>query len=189
MAQGRRDLVGGHGVNLPAYKPGIKKETFNYIRGFYPSNPLKNIHSSLFAWILAKEQVPQIVASFMLNNLTNYYVILFSINILLLIVGCFMETVTAVNILVPVFIPLIASLGIDPVHFDVMMILNLMIGILTPPFGTVLFVLSSVANVPVERVAKNTALFILPLLSGFDFDNYFPSINSISTQLNFWKII
>ncbi len=100
-----------------------------------------------------------------------------------------METVTAVNILVPVFIPLIASLGIDPVHFDVMMILNLMIGILTPPFGTVLFVLSSVANVPVERVAKNTALFILPLLSGFDFDNYFPSINSISTQLNFWKII
>ena len=104
------------------------------------------------------------VASFMINKINNYYLILFSINILLLIVGCFMETAAAINILVPVFIPLMAKLGIDPVHFGVMMILNLMIGTLTPPFGTVLFVLSSVAKLPVEQVARSTAIFILPLI-------------------------
>jgi tripartite ATP-independent transporter DctM subunit len=122
------------------------------------------VSATLFAWILAKEQVPQVVAEFMLGKMQNYYLILFSINILLLVVGCFMETVAAVNILVPVFIPLIQKLGIDPVHFGVIMILNLMIGILTPPFGTVLFVLSSVAKVPVEKVAKDTAIFLIPLV-------------------------
>ncbi len=122
------------------------------------------VSASLFAWILAKEQVPQIVANFMLNHIHNYYLILLSINILLLIVGLFMETVAAINILVPVFLPLMASLGIDPVHFGVIMILNLMIGILTPPFGTVLFVLSSVANTTVENVARSTAIYIIPLV-------------------------
>ncbi len=120
--------------------------------------------ATLFAWILAKEQVPQAIATFMLDHLNNYYLILLSINILLLIVGLFMETVAAINILVPVFLPLIAELGIDPVHFGVIMILNLMIGLLTPPFGTVLFVLSSVAEVPVETVAKSTMIFIIPLI-------------------------
>ncbi len=121
------------------------------------------VSATLFAWILAKEQVPQAVSAFMLSKISNYYLILLSINVLLLIVGCFMETVASINILVPVFIPLMQELGIDPVHFGVMMILNLMIGILTPPFGTVLFVLSSVAKVSVERVARDTAIFILPL--------------------------
>jgi tripartite ATP-independent transporter DctM subunit len=121
------------------------------------------VAATLFAWILAKEQVPQTVSAFMLGKINNYYLILLSINVLLLVVGCFMETVASINILVPVFIPLMKELGIDPVHFGVMMILNLMIGILTPPFGTVLFVLSSVAKVSVERVARDTAIFILPL--------------------------
>jgi tripartite ATP-independent transporter DctM subunit len=122
------------------------------------------VAAMLFAWILAKEQVPQMVAAFMIDRIQNYYLILFSINILLLIVGCFMETAAAINILVPVFIPLMGKIGIDPVHFGVMMILNLMIGTLTPPFGTVLFVLSSVAKIPVEAVARSTAIFILPLV-------------------------
>jgi tripartite ATP-independent transporter DctM subunit len=122
------------------------------------------VAAMLFAWILAKEQVPQMVASFMIEKIHNYYLILFSVNILLLFVGCFMETAAAINILVPVFIPLMAKIGIDPVHFGVMMILNLMIGTLTPPFGTVLFVLSSVAKLPVEAVARSTAIFILPLI-------------------------
>ena len=122
------------------------------------------VSATLFAWILAKEQFPQMVATFMLEELKDYYLILFSINVLLLIIGCFMETVAIVNILVPVFIPIMQHLNIDPVHFGIMMIINLMIGVLTPPFGSVLFVLSSVANVPVERVARDTALFIIPIL-------------------------
>lgn len=118
----------------------------------------------LFAWILAREQVPQTVASMILQWTDNYYIILFSINILLLIVGCFMETVAAINILVPVFLPILTELGVSPVQFGVIMILNLMIGLLTPPFGSVLFVLSSIAKTPFERVAKATAIFIIPLI-------------------------
>lgn len=145
------------------------------------------VSATLFAWILAKEQVPQAVAAFMLNKIHNYYLILLSINVLLLIVGCFMETVASINILVPVFIPLMNELGIDPVHFGVMMILNLMIGILTPPFGTVLFVLSSVAKVSVEEVAKDTALFILPLLIVLILIVLFPQLTLFLPNLIFGK--
>ncbi|RPI03360.1 MAG: TRAP transporter large permease, partial [Zetaproteobacteria bacterium] len=119
--------------------------------------------ATLFAWILAKEKVPVLVANFMLTQFENYYVILLIINCVLLLVGCFMETVAAINILVPVFLPLIDKLGIDPVHFGIIVILNLTIGLLTPPFGTVLFVLSSVAKVPVEDVARHTAVYLIPL--------------------------
>ena len=98
-----------------------------------------------------------------------------------------METVASINILVPVFIPLMQQLGIDPVHFGVMMILNLMIGILTPPFGTVLFVLSSVAKVSVERVAKDTALFILPLLVVLILIVLFPKLTLFLPNLFFGK--
>ena len=120
--------------------------------------------ATLFAWILARERVPQIVAAFMLNRVENYYLIFFAINILLILVGAFMETVASINILVPVFLPIMAALGIDPVHFGVVMIFNLMIGVLTPPFGSVLFVLSSVADTPVEKVAKYTFMYLFPLI-------------------------
>jgi tripartite ATP-independent transporter DctM subunit len=122
------------------------------------------VAATLFAWILAKEQVPQAVADFLLSRVSNYYVLLFLINIVLLGVGCFMETVASINILVPVFLPLIEQMGIDPVHFGIMMILNLVIGVITPPFGSVLFVLSGVAKVPVDKVARATFRFYPSLI-------------------------
>ncbi len=134
------------------------------------------VSATLFAWILAKEQFPQMFSTFMLEKVQNYYLILFSINILLLIVGCFMETVAIINILVPVFIPIMQQLNIDPVHFGIMMIINLMIGVLTPPFGSVLFVLSSVANVSVEKVARDTAIFIIPILVVLFLITVFPPV-------------
>jgi len=145
------------------------------------------VSATLFAWILAKEQFPQMVATFMLEQLKNYYLILFSINALLLIIGCFMETVAIVNILVPVFIPIMHHLNIDPVHFGVMMIINLMIGVLTPPFGSVLFVLSSVAKVPVERVAKDTAVFIIPILVVLFLITIFPPLTLFLPNLIYGK--
>jgi tripartite ATP-independent transporter DctM subunit len=145
------------------------------------------VSATLFAWILAREQFPQMVATFMLEKLRNYYLILFSINALLLILGCFMETVAIVNILVPVFIPIMQHLNIDPVHFGVMMILNLMIGVLTPPFGSVLFVLSSVAKVPVERVARDTALFLIPILFVLFLVAVFPPLTLFLPNLIYGK--
>ena len=145
------------------------------------------VSATLFAWILAKEQFPQMVATFMLEQLKDYYLILFSINVLLLIIGCFMETVAIVNILVPVFIPIMQHLNIDPVHFGVMMIINLMIGVLTPPFGSVLFVLSSVAKVPVEKVARDTALFIIPILVVLFLITVFPPLTLFLPNLIYGK--
>ena len=143
------------------------------------------VSATLFAWILAKEQIPQIVATFLLDKVSNYYVLLLLINLVLLLVGCFMETVASINILVPVFLPLIKQMGIDPVHFGIMMILNLVIGVITPPFGTVLFVLSSVAKVPVDKVARATFKFFPPLLIVLFLIAVFPQITLFLPNLIF----
>ena len=96
--------------------------------------------------------------------------------VLLLIVGCFMETIAAITILVPVFMPIIAKLGIDPVHFGLVMILNLMIGLLTPPVGMVLFVLQKVARVSFEATVAAVLPWLGPLLVTLALITYFPQI-------------
>jgi tripartite ATP-independent transporter DctM subunit len=143
------------------------------------------VAATLFAWILAKEQIPQAVAYFLITKVNNYYVLLFLMNIVLLIVGCFMETVASINILVPVFLPLIEQMGIDPVHFGIMMILNLVIGCITPPFGSVLFVLSGVAKVPVDKVARATFKFYPSLLIVLFLVTYIPQISLFLPDLFF----
>jgi tripartite ATP-independent transporter DctM subunit len=143
------------------------------------------VAATLFAWILAKEQIPQAVAHFLLTKVSNYYVLLLLINIVLLVVGCFMETVASINILVPVFLPLIAEMGIDPVHFGIMMILNLVIGVITPPFGSVLFVLSGVAKVPVDKVARATFKFYPSLIVVLLLIAYIPQITLFLPNLLF----
>ena len=90
--------------------------------------------------------------------------ILIVMNLILLAVGCFMETVAAITILVPVMLPIAVTLGIDPVHFGVIMVLNLMLGLLTPPVGMVLYVLARVAKIPFEQCVVGTAPFLIPLV-------------------------
>jgi TRAP-type C4-dicarboxylate transport system permease large subunit len=103
-------------------------------------------------------------ASLILAITENPILILLMINVILLIVGCFMETIAAITILVPVLLPIVVKLGIDPVHFGVIMVLNLMIGLLTPPVGMVIYVLSRVSGVPFERCVTATAPFLIPLV-------------------------
>ncbi|MCF3936001.1 TRAP transporter large permease [Acuticoccus sp. M5D2P5] len=119
--------------------------------------------ASIFAWILTSNRVPEHFAALLLSASDNPIVILILINLILLIVGCFMETVAAITILVPVLLPIAINVGVDPVHFGVIMVLNLMIGLLTPPIGMVLYVLSRVSNVPFERCVTATAPFLIPL--------------------------
>jgi len=119
--------------------------------------------ASLFAWILASAQVPQALASFFLDTLPNKYVALLVINILLFVAGTFMETISAITILTPVLMPVVVNFGIDPVHFGIVMILNLMIGLLTPPVGMVLYVLAGVSKVPFERIARVVTPYIVVL--------------------------
>jgi len=120
--------------------------------------------AAIFAWILTSNRVPEAVAGMLLSASDRPWVILLLINLILLIVGCFMETVAAITILVPVLLPVAMELGIDPVHFGVIMVLNLMLGLLTPPVGMVLYVLARVAKIPFERCVVSTAPFLIPLV-------------------------
>ena len=132
--------------------------------------------ASLMGWVLARAQVPQQLGTFILGTTRNPLIILLMINIFLLIVGCFMEALAAMIILVPVFMPIIQSVGIDPVHFGLVMTLNLMIGTITPPVGIVLFVVSRVANLPFEVVTKATAPFLIPLIAVLILITVFPPL-------------
>ena len=107
--------------------------------------------ASIFAWVLTTTQVTDAIADLGALDLRQSAGLPALANIFLLFVGCFMETIAAITILVPVFMPIIAKLGIDPVHFGLVMVLNLMIGLLTPPVGMVLFVLQKVARLSFER--------------------------------------
>ncbi len=121
--------------------------------------------ASIFAWILTSNRVPEQFAALILSVSENPIVVLLLINLILLAVGCFLETVAAITILVPVLLPIAVKVGVDPVHFGVILVLNLMIGLLTPPVGMVLYVLSRVAKVPFERCMAATAPFLIPLVA------------------------
>jgi tripartite ATP-independent transporter DctM subunit len=132
--------------------------------------------ASIFAWILTSNRVEQGLADAILGITTNTYVLLLLVNVFLLIVGCFLETVAAITILVPVLLPIMVKAGVDPVHFGLIMVFNLMIGLLTPPVGMVLFVLARVARVSVERVAAAVYPFLLPLVVVLLVITYFPDL-------------
>ncbi len=117
--------------------------------------------ANLFGWILIVEQIPQTIASEILDFTTNKYVVLLLINILLIVVGTFMETIAALLILFPILLNVAVSVGVDPIHFGVIAVLNLIIGLTTPPVGVCLFVASSIGKVSIGKVAKAGFPFLL----------------------------
>ncbi len=121
--------------------------------------------ASIFAWLLTSNRVTEQFANLVSGFTDNKFLILILLNLILFIVGFFMETVAAITILVPVLLPLAVSVGVDPVHFGVIMVLNLMIGLLTPPVGMVLYVLSRVSGVSFERCTQATLPFLIPLVA------------------------
>lgn len=120
--------------------------------------------ASLFGWVLTTTRLAETAAEALLSLTTNRYVILLLINVLLLVVGCFLEPIASISILVPVLMPVITKVGIDPVHFGVMMTLNLMIGLLHPPLGMVLFVLARIAKLSLERTTMAILPWFIPLM-------------------------
>ena len=132
--------------------------------------------ASIFAWVLTTTRVTEDIAAWVLSISDNPLVFLLLANVFLLFVGCFMETIAAITILVPVFMPIIAKLGIDPVHFGLVMILNLMIGLLTPPVGMVLFVLQKVARISFEATVRAVLPWLWPLLVTLVLITYFPQL-------------
>lgn len=133
--------------------------------------------ASIFAWIMTSNQVTQRVLDLMGNFSDSKIAVLVMANVVLLIVGCFMETIAAITILVPVLLPLAVGVGVDPVHFGVIMVLNLMIGLLTPPVGMVLYVLSRVSDVSFERCMRGTLPFLVPLIICLLLVTFIPAIS------------
>ena len=116
--------------------------------------------STSFAYVMTLEQVPETLSAFILGLSSNKIVVLLIMNVFLLIVGMFMDNISSCTILAPILLPVATALGVNPVHFGILMTMNLAIGFITPPYGVNLFVGSSVARIPFERVVK----WIWPLI-------------------------
>ncbi len=115
----------------------------------------------LFGWILAAETVPEIVAKAMISVTKNPILILLLVNVLLLFIGTIMETLAAIILLTPILLPLVQDMGIDPIHFGIIMTVNLNIGLATPPLGVCLLVASPIAEVSLEKIALATVPFLV----------------------------
>jgi len=119
--------------------------------------------ASLFGWILAVEQVPQMFSSFLLSTSNNPIVLLAIINLMLLVVGTILDSTTAILLLVPIIIPPLVSVGIDPIHLGIIFVFNIMVGLITPPMGLSLFMVSRIAKVPISKVVKQVLPYYVPL--------------------------
>ena len=133
--------------------------------------------ASIFAWILTSNRVTEHFVALISDVTTNKFLVLLLLNAILFVVGFFMETVAAITILVPVLLPIAMKVGVDPVHFGVIMVLNLMIGLLTPPVGMVLYVLSRVSGVSFEECTKATLPFLIPLVAVLLLITYVPEFS------------
>ena len=132
--------------------------------------------ASIFGWLLTATGVTAAIGQWVLGVTDQPWQFLLLANLLMLFVGCFLEPTAAITILVPILVPICQQLGIDLVHFGLVMVLNLMIGLLHPPMGMVLFVLARVANLSVERTTMAILPWLVPLIGSLVLITYVPSI-------------
>lgn len=121
--------------------------------------------AALLGYALSMSRLPQEFGTWLTGTLSSKLVYLLMVNVILLVVGCFMEAISAMLILIPILVPPALALGIDPTQFGVVVVLNLMIGTITPPVGIVLFITARVADLPFDKVCKATLPFLWPLVA------------------------
>jgi TRAP-type C4-dicarboxylate transport system permease large subunit len=132
--------------------------------------------ASVFGWLLTASGATVAIAQWVLSFTNEAWVFLLMANLLMLFVGCFLEPTAAITILVPILLPICQQLGIDPVHFGLVMVLNLMIGLLHPPMGMVLFVLARIAKLSVERTTVAILPWLIPLVGSLIVITYVPQL-------------
>ena len=120
--------------------------------------------AALFAWVFTIDRVPTMASEFLLGLSTNPLVLLLIVNCLLLVVGMILESIAAILILAPILTPALMKAGVDPVHLGLIVVLNLMIGLLTPPVGMSLYMVSIVGKMPLQRVIAGAMPFLIPLV-------------------------
>lgn len=139
--------------------------------------------ATIFGRILTIEGIPVMIAEKIIGMTDNPYMILLLINLLFLFVGMFMETIAAIIILTPILLPVVVSVGVDPVHFGIVMIVNLATGMVTPPVGVNLFVGSRIGGVSLEKASSGSLRFILSMLVALCLITYVPTLSLFLTKL------
>ncbi|USZ51685.1 TRAP transporter large permease [Halomonas sp. DN3] len=132
--------------------------------------------SALYSWILARYQVTALVPDFLLATVSDPMLLLLLLSLFILLIGLFIDSVPALFLLTPLLVPVVVQYGIDPVHFGVLMIFNLMIGLITPPVGTVLFAIQKITDLPFNTLVRATLPFYIPLVAVLIVITLFPSI-------------
>ena len=132
--------------------------------------------ASAFIKIITVQQVPETITQGILSITDNKIMLLILINILLLVVGCFMDTTPAILVLAPILMPVAASIGVDPVHFGIIMVVNLAIGFCTPPLGINLFVASRISNESMETILQGIFKFIFIMIADLALITFIPQI-------------
>jgi tripartite ATP-independent transporter DctM subunit len=134
--------------------------------------------AALFGWILSVEQVPQALTEAMLGFSTNPYVLLLVVNVLLLVVGMFLDSTTAILVIAPIIAKPLVAAGVDPVHLGMVVVFNLMIGLLTPPMGLALFLVSDIAQVSMREVLREMGPYYVPLVITLLLITFVPGITT-----------
>jgi tripartite ATP-independent transporter DctM subunit len=116
---------------------------------------------AIFGWVMSAQGIPAMIAAFILSITSSKVMILFLINIVFLIAGCLMESIAAIILLVPIFLPLTRSLAVDPVHLGLIICLNLSIGFVTPPVGASLFIIGGLTKLSIDKIARACLPFIV----------------------------
>ena len=135
------------------------------------------------SWIFAYENIPQNTSAMLMALSSSKIVILLIINLFLLLVGIFMDITPAVLIFTPIFLPVVTQLGVDPIHFGIIMVLNLSIGLCTPPVGTVLFVGCGIAGTSIAQVIRPLLPFFLAMLVALFLVTFIPAISLFLPRL------
>ncbi|KKM09792.1 C4-dicarboxylate ABC transporter permease [Clostridiales bacterium PH28_bin88] len=139
--------------------------------------------ASSFGLLLTREMIPNKIAEAFIAFSSSPLVLLLLVNVLLLVVGTFMETNAAIIILAPIFLPVITQMGIDPVHFGIIMVVNLAIGMITPPLGVNLFVASGLTGSPIEKVIRGNWLYLVAAILALMLITYVPGISMLLPRM------
>lgn len=133
--------------------------------------------ATLFGYVATRAKIPQMILAAMTKLVSSKVALLLIINLFLLIIGCFLETASAITIVVPLVAPLLAAYGVNMTQFGIIMVLNLMIGLLTPPFGLVLFVISKIGNISIARFSKALIPWIFALIAALLLVTFIPQLS------------
>ena len=120
----------------------------------------------VFNFVITSENIPKTLSAMLKAYELSPLVFLLVVNILLLILGCFLEGTTIILVILPVLLPTVTALGIDPVHFGVMAVTNIMLGLITPPYGLLLFMMTKIADVPLRDIVRESMPFLYVMFGG-----------------------